>query len=264
MTTESNRWYYDPENLTSPARRLPWGIADQCNMSPPYLERESAEAARLSRLAALPRNPAALPASAWFPILEDAARRDPRLAALLGPLEAWREAEGLPDHPSGCGGDRGIYVRSGASTVVMMENDPEEEYLNLPTPENYWMQLEREDEQGMVSLLRAVMLEGGEFIVTVETPDEFTSVSKARPTAPAVPTVVVHVTEAGFLEAVCADVEVRVILVDYCATQDHPAAVTAPDGDLALINSVRLMAFPDRVAEYVEVAGLPAVAEARA
>lgn len=45
------------------------------------------------------------------------------------------------------------------------------------------------------------------------------------------PTVVVHLTSGGLLEAVCADGPVRVICVDYSAEDDVNAV--APDGDRA-------------------------------
>lgn len=49
MTNEPTFWYYDPEHRTAPVRQLPWGTADQCNMSAPF---QTQEAAELSRQAA--------------------------------------------------------------------------------------------------------------------------------------------------------------------------------------------------------------------
>lgn len=53
MTDQPIYWYYDPEHRTAPVRQLPWGIADQCNMSAPFQTQEAAEQARQHALTTL-------------------------------------------------------------------------------------------------------------------------------------------------------------------------------------------------------------------
>ena len=71
-----------------------------------------------------------------------------------------------------------------------------------------------------------------------------------------IPTVVVHVTDGGIIEAVCADEHVRVVLVDYAAAESDEAAREMPDGELAVAWEEYLRPFPDRVADYLDCAGL--------
>lgn len=75
-----------------------------------------------------------------------------------------------------------------------------------------------------------------------------------------IPTVVVHLTEGGIIEAVCADAEVRVILVDYMVEDGENVA---PDGDRANIWAERMRPNENvTAAEYARAAGLPEVAQA--
>ena len=69
-----------------------------------------------------------------------------------------------------------------------------------------------------------------------------------------IPTVVVHITDGGMLEAVCADVEVRVILVDH---NTGKGTLNTLDGDVATIWARRLPPDAVRTADYVRAADLP-------
>ncbi|ULH15511.1 hypothetical protein MF271_16600 [Deinococcus sp. KNUC1210] len=108
----------------------------------------------------------------YWPVLEDAMRRDPQLAERMtdpaGHFGAadWQMPDTVgEDTPSGHGSDRGIYVTKGHLAVLMMENDPQEHYANLPTIDNYYVSLE--DTTQAQQTLRAVKLERGEFDVLV-------------------------------------------------------------------------------------------------
>lgn len=70
------------------------------------------------------------------------------------------------------------------------------------------------------------------------------------------PTVVVHVTDGGILEVVCADAPVCVICVDYGVDRGDANSV-APDGDHALMwevvfgnPAIHSPVNPEQVAEY--------------
>lgn len=77
-----------------------------------------------------------------------------------------------------------------------------------------------------------------------------------------IPTVVVHTTDGGILEAVCADTEIRVILVDYLPGYTENQ-VLAPDGNFASIWAEQLQPNPVHVAEFLTAAELPLTAESR-
>ncbi|MVN88583.1 hypothetical protein GO986_17750 [Deinococcus sp. HMF7620] len=56
ITDQPTYWYYDPENRAAPVRQLPWGTADQCNLSAPFQTQEAAELSRqAAHLAAQPQ-----------------------------------------------------------------------------------------------------------------------------------------------------------------------------------------------------------------
>ncbi|GGR17157.1 hypothetical protein [Deinococcus ruber] len=78
------------------------------------------------------------------------------------------------------------------------------------------------------------------------------------PTAqpPRIPTVVVHLTCEGVMEAICADAHVRVILVDYTLSESE-TAVMGPDGDKAVMKATSVLPDPERVVGFARAAGLP-------
>jgi len=67
--------------------------------------------------------------------------------------------------PSGHGSDRGVYATKGHLGVLMMENDPEEQYDNLPTLKNYCVTLE--DMNRSDTYVRSVQMRDGEFEVVI-------------------------------------------------------------------------------------------------
>ena len=101
----------------------------------------------------------------WL-ILEDAMRRDPVLESLMNDPDGrftaqdWvtPDAAGT-DTPSGHGSDKGIYLIKGNLEILLMFNDPEEQYSQYPTVNNYYLRLENKRH------LRSVKLEQGIFEV---------------------------------------------------------------------------------------------------
>ncbi len=100
----------------------------------------------------------------YWDILQHALERDPKLAQYVGNPEDWKAPPAAHiECPSGHGHDIGIYLTRGSTTLVFMENDPEECSLNLPTLDNYSLGVEIANGDGDMVLTWGCRYQDGAF-----------------------------------------------------------------------------------------------------